>query len=176
MLKKEEEIRDEAIMNVAKEVMIAIRTAPKTRGMDKLTVLVADGDEKEMLVAKMDEVFEQSGGQRKSFARDAKNVGAAQAILLIGVKADAFGLNCGYCGFAACAEKPANVPCSFGSVDLGIGAGVAASLLGQKHVDNRMMFSMGYAALRLGWFGPEVTQALGFPLSASGKNIFFDRG
>jgi uncharacterized ferredoxin-like protein len=52
---------------------------------------------------------------------------------------------------------------------------VAASLLGQRHVDNRLMFSMGYAALRLGWFPPEVTQALGLPLSASGKNIFFDR-
>ncbi|MCD8350763.1 MAG: DUF2148 domain-containing protein [Planctomycetaceae bacterium] len=175
MLKKEEEIRDKAVMDVAQEVMLAIRTAPKTRGLDKLTVLVADGDEKEALVAKLDELYEQSGGQRASFARDARNLQNAQAVVIIGVSADPYGLNCGYCGYDTCAEKPKVSPCAFSSIDLGIGSGVAASLLGQKHIDNRMMFSVGYASLRMGWFGPEVTQALAFPLSASGKNIFFDR-
>lgn len=175
MLKKEEEIREEAILATARQIMLAVRTAPKTRGMDKLSILLASGDEKEMIAAKMDEIFEQSGGKRPSFTRDAKNVMNSQAVLLIGVKADPYGLNCNYCGYPTCAEKPANAPCAFTSIDLGIGSGVAASLLGQKHIDNRMMFSIGYAALRLGWFGPEVTQALGFPLSASGKSIYYDR-
>ncbi len=175
MLKKEEAIRDEAILAVAKEVMLAIRTAPKTRGLDKVSILLADGGEKEMIAAKMEEIFEQSGGKRASFTRDAKNVMNSQAVLIIGVKTDPYGLNCGYCGYPTCAEKPAVAPCSFASIDLGIGAGVAASLLGQKHIDNRMMFSIGYAVLRMNWLGPEVTQCLGFPLSASGKSIYFDR-
>lgn len=176
MLKKEEEIRDKAVWDAAQDVLLAIRTAPKTRGRDNLTILMADGDEKEMLAAKMDEVFEKSGGTKPSFARDAKGVIAASAIILIGVKAPPYGLNCGWCGFLACGDKPANVPCVFGAVDLGIGSGVAAAKLAERHIDNRMMYSMGYAALQLGWFEKDVTMVLGFPLSVTGKNPYFDRG
>lgn len=176
MLRKEEEIRDEAVVAAAREVLLAVRTAPKTRGLDNLTLFVADGDEKEQVAAKMDEVFEESGGKRKSFARDAKGVVAASAILLIGVKAPPYGLDCGFCGYPTCTEKAMRPgPCPYGAIDLGIGAGVAASKLSDKHIDNRMMFSIGYAAMRLGWFDKEVTMALGFPLSVSGKNPYFDR-
>lgn len=176
MLRKEEEIRDEAVRAAAHAVMLAVRTAPKTRGKDNLTILVADADEKEQLAAKMDEIFEKSGGKRPTFTRDAKGVMAASAVLLIGVKATPYGLDCGFCGFPTCAEKMEHPgPCAFGSFDLGIGAGVAAAMLSEKHIDNRMMYSMGTAALQLGWFGEDTTMALGFPLSVSGKNPFFDR-
>jgi uncharacterized ferredoxin-like protein len=176
MLKKEEEIRDKAIIGIAEEIALAVRTAPKTRGIDNLSILVADGDEMRALAAKMEEIFEQSGGKRYSFSRDAKGVLQGSAVLLVGVKSPAYGLNCGWCGFPACAEKPANVPCVFGAIDLGIGSGVAAAGLMDNRVDNRMMYSMGFAALQLGWFGKDVTMALGFPLSVSGKNPYFDRG
>lgn len=177
MLKKEEEIRHEAVMAAAREIMLAVRTSPKTRGWDHMTILAADADQKEQLAAKMDEIFEQSGGKRASFTRDAKGVMAADAVLLIGVKAPAYGLNCGWCGFESCEAKNQHpkVPCVFPAIDLGIGSGVAATRLADKHIDNRMMFSMGYAALQLGWFDKEVTLALGFPLSVSGKNPYFDR-
>ena len=176
MLRKEEEVRGTAVWAAAEEVMLAIRTAPKTRGQDRLTILLADADEKEMLAAKMDEIYEKSGGQRPTFTRDAKGVMAASAVLLIGVKTGPFGLDCGYCGYPTCAEKSKfPCPCAFASIDLGIGAGVAAVKLAEKHIDNRMMFSMGLAAIRLGWFDADVTMALGFPLSVSGKNPFFDR-
>lgn len=178
MLRKEEGIRHESVLAAAKEVLLAVRTAPKTRGTDKLTLLVADGGEKEQLAAKLDEIYERSGGKRASFARDAKGVMAADAIIVIGVQASVYGLNCGWCGFPTCAEKGGSpkVPCAFGSIDLGIGAGVAAAKLSDKHIDNRMMFSVGAAALDLGWFPPDATMALGFPLSVSGKSPFFDRG
>ncbi len=176
MLQKEEEIRLEAVCDAAREIMLAIRTAPKTRGHDKLTIFLADGDHKEQIAAKMDEIYEQSGGKRTTFTRDAKGVVAASAVLLIGVKADPYGLNCGWCGFPVCAEKPQNVPCVFGSIDLGIGSGVASARLADKFIDNRMMFSIGMAAIKLGWFDPDVTMALGFPLSVTGKNPYFDRG
>lgn len=175
MLWKEEEFRGRAVLDAAKEVALAVRTAPKTRGRDNLAILVADGEEKEALAAKMDEIFEKSGGKKPSFARDAKGVIGASAILLIGVKPEPYGLNCGWCGSPSCADKPAAVPCSFGPIDLGIGSGVAAAGLAGRHIDNRMMYSMGYAALELGWFPEGCSLALGFPLSATGKNIFFDR-
>lgn len=178
MLKREEEIRDQAVLDAAREVMLAVRTAPKTRGVDKLEILFADQDEKEALAAKMNEIDERSGGKRPSFTRDAKGVMAATCLLIIGVKTSPYGLDCGWCGYPTCEaktrEKPA-APCAFAPIDLGIGAAVAGVRLADKFIDNRMMFSMGYAALELGWFGPEVKLALGFPLSVSGKNPYFDR-
>ena len=176
MLKREEEIREKAVWDAAQDVLLAIRTAPKTRGRDNLTILMADGDEKEALAAKMDEIFEKSGGKKASFARDAKGVVAASSVILIGIKAPPYGLDCGWCGSPNCAAKPAAVPCVFGPIDLGIGSGVAATKLADRHIDNRMMYSMGYAALQLGWFDADVTMALGFPLSVTGKNPYFDRG
>ena len=38
-----------------------------------------------------------------------------------------------------------------------------------------MMYSIGKAALELKLFGDGVKQAIGIPLSAAGKNPFFDR-
>jgi len=37
------------------------------------------------------------------------------------------------------------------------------------------MYTAGMAALELGYFSDEVRIAFGIPLSASGKNPFFDR-
>jgi uncharacterized ferredoxin-like protein len=175
MLKREEDIRGGAIWSAAQEVLLAMRTAPKTRGIDNVSLLLVDGDEKAALSAKMDEIFERSGGKRASFARDAKNVMVASSVLVAGVKSPAYGLDCGWCGFADCAAKGPGVPCVFGAIDLGIASGVAASKLAGKHIDNRMMYSIGVAALELGWFEKDVTMALGFPLSATGKSPFFDR-
>lgn len=178
MLKKEEEIRDAAVLAAAEEILLALRTAPKTRGIDNISLLVASLDHKEMLAAKMDEINERSGGQRPSFSRDAKGVMASPAIILIGARTAPCGLNCAWCGYPTCAEKTEKAPqapCVFGPVDLGIAAGVAAVKLAEKHIDNRMMFSIGMAALALDWFPPETTVALGFPMSVTGKNPFFDR-
>jgi uncharacterized ferredoxin-like protein len=51
----------------------------------------------------------------------------------------------------------------------------AAEVAGRFHIDNRIMYSIGRACLDLGIFGPKVKQALGIPLSVTGKNPFFDR-
>jgi uncharacterized ferredoxin-like protein len=37
------------------------------------------------------------------------------------------------------------------------------------------MYSIGRASLELGLLGPKVKQALGIPLSVTGKSPFFDR-
>lgn len=50
-----------------------------------------------------------------------------------------------------------------------------AEVAGRLHLDNRVMFSIGRACLDLGLFEPKVKQALGIPLSVTGKNPFFDR-
>jgi len=58
-------------------------------------------------------------------------------------------------------------------MDLGIAVGSAVKTASMLNVDNRVMYSVGVAALRLGMVKGNL--ALGIPLSATGKSIYFDR-
>lgn len=64
--------------------------------------------------------------------------------------------------------------CAIKMTDLGIALGSAAKTASLHNVDNRIMYTAGTAALSLGWM-EGCTVAYGIPLSASGKNIYFDR-
>jgi uncharacterized ferredoxin-like protein len=59
--------------------------------------------------------------------------------------------------------------------DLGIAVGSAVKTAQIHNVDNRIMYSGGVAAHNLGLFSKECTVVYAIPLSATGKNIFFDR-
>ncbi len=73
------------------------------------------------------------------------------------------------------ADKPFLGPnCAIKMADLGIALGSAAKTASLHNVDNRIMYTAGTAALSLGWM-EGCTVAYGIPLSASGKNIYFDR-
>ncbi|MEG2083264.1 MAG: ferredoxin domain-containing protein, partial [Oscillospiraceae bacterium] len=43
------------------------------------------------------------------------------------------------------------------------------------HVDNRIMFSAGRAALEMGLFEKKIKIIMAIPLSVTGKSPFFDR-
>lgn len=64
--------------------------------------------------------------------------------------------------------------CVIKMADLGIATGSAAKTAQIHNADNRILFTAGAAALSLEML-PECTCAYGIPLSATGKNIFFDR-
>ena len=174
-MKTSQELEVNAAHQVAALMAAAARTAPKTRGIDNLrTAVIDDAPTKETLVAKMREIAAQEN--RPSLARDAGNIEQSPAIVVIGVEANTAGLNCGFCGQPTCdALEEANGICSFNSIDLGIATASAAEVAGRFHLDNRIMYSIGRAALDLGMLGPKVKQALGLPLSVTGKNPFFDR-
>ena len=112
-----------------------------------------------------------------TFARDAGNLDGVHTALLLGTRLEPLGLKvCGLCGFGDCAGcREAGGRCAFNTGDLGIALGSAAAVAADRHADNRIMYTMGMAALRDGWLGPEVKVAYGIPLSATGKNPFFDR-
>jgi uncharacterized ferredoxin-like protein len=57
--------------------------------------------------------------------------------------------------------------------DLGIAVGSAVKTASIHNVDNRIMFSAGVVALKLGRL-KGCSVAYGIPLKASGKSIFFD--
>ena len=174
-MKKSLELEKQAACQVAALMAAAARTAPKTRGIDNIQVVAIDDENtRQTLVNKMKEIAGAEG--RPGFERDANNVAASPAIVVIGVQSNPSGLNCGFCGNPTCdALKAKEGVCSFNSIDLGIAACSAAAIASHLHVDTRMMFSVGRSCLDLNLFAKGVKQAIGIPLSITGKSPFFDR-
>jgi len=169
---------EQALLNLAYNVCAAVRTAPKTRRIDHLETAILVGEAKDKLAAEMRRIGESIGEKATFIVRDAGNVDASGAVVLIGAKYETRGLGamCKLCGFADCAAcSAAGAACAFTSMDLGIALGSAASIAADGRVDNRIMFSVGKAAASLGLLG-EYKMVIGIPLAVRGKSPFFDRG
>jgi len=171
---------EDALELVAQLMEISARTAPKAVGKDFVETKVVAGDDLKSLAEQM-ELYGQETG-KKNYDRDARGVAAAGALLLVGLKdAAPCGLNCGACGYSACADLPdlaegrefAGPICAWRLVDLGIALGSAAKTASIHNVDNRIMYRIGVVARKMGLVDADV--ACGVPLSASGKNPYFDR-
>lgn len=163
-------------MHVATAMLAAARTAPKARGTDRLFLAIIDGEEVLDLSRKMKEIAISTGPA--FFERDGDNLLQAEAVVIMGTTYASQGLqHCGYCGFENCEKKNhyPDVPCVFNTGDLGIAVGSAVSVAMDHRVDNRIMYSAGYVAVKTGLTPPEVRLAYAIPLSVSAKNPFFDR-
>jgi uncharacterized ferredoxin-like protein len=96
--------------------------------------------------------------------------------VLVGVVGNPADLNCGYCGQGTCeALTKINGICSFNSIDLGIATSSAVGVAADSRIDTRIMFSVGHAGMAMNLFEGGVKEALGIPLSITGKSPFFDR-
>ena len=173
----ESQIVEKQLLDVAGKMIIAARTAPKTRGIDYLTFSIVNSNkEKESLASKMKEIGEKTGAH--FFGRDAENILKAPVIVLFGATIQTMNLpNCGICGFIDCEgkEKHPDVPCSYNNIDLGIAIGSAVGVAMDHRVDNRIMYTIGMAALELKLMAEDTKIILGVPLNSSSKNLFFDR-
>jgi len=172
----EQSIRTETLLSIAKEMLIAARTAPKARGIDNLEIALVESQSIEMISKKMLEIGQEENNH--TFLRDSENILQSTVMMIIGTKIKTNGLAlCGHCGFKNCEEKEKfpKVPCAFNTGDLGIAIGSAVSVAMDHRVDNRVMYSVGHAVVDLGLLGKEVKIAYGIPLSATSKNPFFDR-
>lgn len=178
----------DAVLSAAKLIMIAVTTAPKGRGVSEVSSVLLTAEEKERLAEAMEAHDPRKAKPVGIFARDAQNIRKAAAVLLIGVKGTMpkkpeTPLNCGACGFPSCSElikaqkkkgEDFTGPlCAFQIMDLGIALGVAAKMAAELHLDNRIMYSGGAAAMDLGLLSADLIISL--PLSVGAKNIFFDR-
>lgn len=174
-MRKEAEFALRVIEKVAEEMCLAARTAPKARGIDLLETAVLTGDDIQKLAAKMLAIGERE--KHNTFLRDGENIKCAQALVLIGTKLKVIGLRyCSYCGCPNCAEaEKAGAVCAYNTGDLGIAIGSAVAAAMDHRIDNRVMYSAGKAAVEMGLLGEAVKIAYGIPLSATGKNPFFDR-
>ncbi len=175
MVVNEKQFNKEKLEQIAKEMCVAARTAPKGKGLDLLDiVIVKDGD-----IAKLSKEMLKIGKREDhpTFIRDGENILKAAVIVIVGTKKQVLGLKyCGLCGARNCAEaEKKGVICAFNSGDLGIAVGSAASIAMDHRVDNRIMYTIGKAAIELGFLDKDIIIAYGIPLSATGKNPFFDR-
>jgi uncharacterized ferredoxin-like protein len=158
---------------------LSARTAPKSKGEDFIKIGVIEGKEILRLAQAMVEYGQKTG--RGNFDRDGDNVKNSSAVLLIGLKdATNCGLNCGACGFDTCKDRVAREgeefkgpQCAWRLQDLGIATGSAVKTLSMLNVDNRIMYRVGVVVRRIGLCDCDL--CVGIPLSATGKNPFFDR-
>jgi len=165
---------------VAELMAVAAKTAPKAGGIDFIEVRLLTDAERGALGNDMIQIGKERGIQ--GFERDGNNVLDSDAVMLIGLlEHKGAGLNCGACGYASCEEFNTKSyagdfegpNCVLRVLDLGIALGSAAKIASELNVDNRIMYRIGVSAKRLGLCMSRVSH--GIPLSATGKNIFFDR-
>ncbi len=175
MIKTMETAERDAALAVANLMAAAARTAPKGSGKDKVITMILTGEDKARLAEEMRRTAEEYG--EAFIERDAHNVENSHCIVLIGVTGQPFGLaNCAMCGFENCgAMKKAGANCAFNITDLGIAIGSAVSVAADHRIDNRVMFSAGRGAVRMGIFPQDVRVCYGIPLYTGAKSIYFDR-
>jgi len=169
------------MQTIAGLMAVAARTAPKARGEDFIEIKIISGPETIKLGDDMINYGKENG--YTNFDRDGENVKSSDAVILLSLKeATHLGLNCGACGFATCSAMQKSVNkgpeftgpiCAWRLVDLGIALGSAVKTASILNADNRIMYRIGVIAIRNNLISGEV--AIGIPLSATGKNIYFDR-
>ncbi len=174
MILDERNCREEAILEATRAIMTAGRTAPKGKGLDLIEIITLIGDDRHTLAEAMRRTSEETG--LKFLLRDAENIEASLAVILVGTRQQTLGLNCGYCGYAHCADKAnyPNVPCALNTIDIGVALGSMATKAADLRLDTRIMFSAGYTAQRMGLM-KGCRQILAMPISISSKSPFFDR-
>lgn len=170
---------EETMEMIAKLMAVSARTAPKTRGEDFVEIKVIKGEKLNEIEDAMIKYGEENN--RNNFDRDGENVRNSGALLLLSLnKAAVSGLNCGACGVSKCKDlKLRKGPefdggiCAWRLIDLGIAVGSAVKTASILNADNRIMYRVGVVAKKLNLIEGEIV--LGIPLSAKGKNIYFDR-
>lgn len=184
----------EAVKAAAKIIGISIRTAPKSAGIDDIAYKILTDSEKAKIVLEVKRI---AGALEKDkpdkvrraieldWRSDREAIDKSDCLILIAVKGrKPLGFNCSGCGFKDCGEflkaKPprtifmAGPFCAFQLMNLGIAISSAAKTAANLNIDNRIMYRAGLAGYRAGLLKGH-SPVLGLPLSARGKNIYFDR-
>ncbi len=174
---------NDALIEAAKLMLLSARTAPKSGGKDDILTNIVLGSEKDVLAAEMDKIADER--KNEGFRRHGQNVRESAAVVLIGVRGTkSYGLSCGACGYSSCKEFDDTVKrdgndfigpsCVFKALDLGVALGSAVKTASALNVDNRIVYRIGTAAKRLKLL-PEGTVIMAIPISAQGKNMYFDK-
>lgn len=184
----------QAVEEAAKIIGISIRTAPKSAGVDDVSYRIVNDKEKDRICSEIGRIAATLSKNKDSKTKEAIRldwysdrdaISASDSLIIIGVKGRRpLGFNCCGCGFKNCQEFlkakiqktifMAGPFCIFKLFDLGIALSSAAKTASTLNIDNRIMYRAGLSAYRLGIL-KGYSPILGLGLSATGKNIFFDR-
>ena len=173
----------QGVMDTANLMVVSARTAPKSGGVDDILTAVVYGTEAEALATDMEKIAVERNMER--WSQQAKEVRGSDVIVLIGVRGTKrYITNCGACGYKSCDEFDKvekklgqdfqGPTCIFKALDLGIAVCSAVKTASILNVDNRIFYRIGAAARRLNYM-PAASIIMGIPLSAKGKNPYFDR-
>ncbi|MFY9385877.1 MAG: DUF2148 domain-containing protein [Dethiobacteria bacterium] len=172
---------DKIMETVAGMMALAARTAPKAIGADFIEIKILTGADIKKLAGEMEKYGREKG--KRNYDRDGDNVRRSSAVLLLSLSgSEPLWADCGACGFKSCREMKeamaegsdfAGPVCSWRILDLGIALGSAVKTASLFNADNRIMFRIGVAARKMGLIEGEMV--IGVPISATGKNIYFDR-
>ncbi|MBW1988303.1 MAG: hypothetical protein JRI97_02035 [Deltaproteobacteria bacterium] len=194
--------RREIGVDVAKKMLAAALTAPVTGGVDHCEGEIVWGqDEQEAIARKMEELAHTTGNKKlkESFLYEAVMAREADCILFLGsyrARNTPFDVDCGYCsgpdgcGFVYSRRKtawgqidptdrnlqqtPLDGPfCIIRVSDLGFPVGSALWAAKTLMVDCRPFYSMGLAAMKLGYC-KESALVVGLPVATTSKNPFVD--
>jgi uncharacterized ferredoxin-like protein len=189
-------IRREAVRQVATLMAAAAITAPKSGGMmfmaGKPGFLETVAVEDQTLRGELGAWMRARGRERREaiWFRDAEIAETVDAILFVGLAPNWYPPNydCGACGYATCVEflhetkvlrgeseelEFAGPTCNMRDVDLGIAVGSAARTAAMHAIDCRCQTRVAVAARKLGLITAEFAVALS--LSVSNKALGFDR-
>jgi uncharacterized ferredoxin-like protein len=160
---------DEGVDVVAKLMAVSARTAPKARGEDFLEIKVLTSEERKKLAETMISFGESE--KLDGFVRDGRNLLDSQGCVLVGTRDPVDEEEGKRAGPKDDIFMQSDRVKRF--IDLGIALGSAAKTASIHNVDNRIMWRVGEMARREGLL--ECLVVIGIPISAKGKNIYFDR-
>jgi uncharacterized ferredoxin-like protein len=170
---------EEIIRTVADLMELSAKTAPKGWGKDFVVMKsIYENDINDLGNAMIHWGKENN---EPLFIRDGNSIVRSDSVVLIGIKdPDVAGLNCGACGFEKCEDlKPLDhgqfkgPSCLIRILDMGIAIGSAVKTASIHNIDTRIMYRAGMIARKLKIIDADYVMAV--PLSATGKNIYFDR-
>jgi uncharacterized ferredoxin-like protein len=194
-IRRGDELRIEAVHQVASLMAAAAITAPKSGGQlflaDKPGFIETVAIDDRAVLGELAEWMRARARERREaiWLRDAELAEAVDAVLFVGLK-DWYPPNydCGACGYATCAEfthataelrrrsdelEFAGPQCNLRDIDLGIAVGSAAKTAALHSIDCRCQTRIAVAARKCGLIESDVAVALS--LSVTHKAISFDR-
>ena len=177
----------DVILETAKLMCAAALTAPKTKGVNLLTVFYLLPEDFKPLYPAMQELSHKYDPLRPNhpFQRDLVTLKKADCLVVIGSRRKLMDIaGCDACGFRGepngCrAAAKVGAACAYNAKDLGIALSSAAIVAHQRFVDSRIIDSVGRAIINYKLYSEysqgHIFDAAAIAISISGKNPFFDR-
>lgn len=178
----------EHLLEVAKNIVLAIKKAPTITGRTKIEAEIVYGEDIVPIIEVLEPIKQRYVQWDYETIKGCYDKGEPPIIIGIGGKVDNsnLGWNCGACGFPTCREFNAYAKdysgggqlggpsCNWKLLDFAIACDWACAAAWQYKVDNRIMGSAGFAMAALG-FMPNSNTKLALCLGPARDMVYYSR-